>query len=171
VKRLRLSNKEVKELREKFDFMKPILNDADVVEVLQLTEKEFIYLVDGEPLFLKVVTNEGEYVIPTLFLIHKSPRGSLLPSFPKAVVDAGAVKRIINGADVMRPGIKKLEGDFNKGSIVFVADEKGRTIAIAASLYSKGEIEQMEKGKVLLNLHYLGDRAWRASLDLSKKPT
>lgn len=76
-----------------------------------------------------------------------------------------------DGHSNMRPGIKKLEGDFNKGSIVFVADEKGRTIAIAASLYSKGEIEQMEKGKVLLNLHYLGDRAWRASLDLSKKPT
>lgn len=169
MKRLRLSNREVKELRERSTIMKPILNNADVVELLQLTEREFIYLVDNEPLFLKVATKEGEFIIPTLFLIHKSPRRDLLPPFPKVVVDAGAVKRIINGADVMRPGIKQFEGDFNRGDIVFVDDEKGRTIAIAVSLYSRAEIEQMEKGKVLINLHHLGDRVWQASLELSKK--
>ncbi|MGC8994564.1 MAG: PUA domain-containing protein [Pyrobaculum sp.] len=170
MKRIRLSNREIKELRESYKFAAPIMSSVDTVEIVLLTEKEAIILIDGEPLLSKVsVKDLGEFIIPSLYLIHKSPKGALLPPFPKAVVDAGAVKRIIDGADVMRPGIRKLEGEFNKGDTVFVVDEKGRAIAIAVALHSSGEIQQMEKGKVLLNLHYLGDRIWRASLELAKK--
>jgi RNA-binding protein, containing PUA domain len=80
-------------------------------------------------------------------LIHKSARGKSLPQYPKVVVDAGAVKRIINGADIMRPGIKEFIGEFNKGDVVFVVDEKGRVIAIAVALYSKQEMVQMERAR------------------------
>jgi PUA domain protein len=111
----------------------------------------------------------GEYLVPTLFLIHKSAKGKSLPPYPKVVVDAGAVKPIINGADVMRPGIKEFLGDFGKDDVVFVTDEKGRVIAVAVALYSRQEMEQMQKGKVLINLHHLGDRIWQASLELVKE--
>ncbi|MEM1598082.1 MAG: RNA-binding protein [Pyrobaculum sp.] len=168
MKRVRLSNREVRELRELYKHISPILEGADVVEVAQLGEETYVYVIDGEILFAKIVTKQGEYIIPTLYLIHKSERGKLLPQYPKAVVDAGAVKHIINGADVMRPGIRELSGEFNKGDVVLVADEKGRIIAVAAALYSKSEIEQMQRGKVLANLHYLGDKIWRASLELKK---
>jgi RNA-binding protein, containing PUA domain len=87
------------------------------------------------------------------------------------VVDAGAVKPIINGADVMRPGIKELLGDFGKDDVVFVTDEKGRVIAVAVALYSRQEMEQMQKGKVLINLHHLGDKIWQTSLELVKEKT
>lgn len=169
MKRVRLSNREVRELRELYKHISPILEGADVVEVAQLGEETYVYVIDGEILFAKIVTKQGEYIIPTLYLIHKSEKGKLLPQYPKAVVDAGAVKHIINGADVMRPGIKELIGEFNKGDVVLVADEKGRVIAVTTALYSKPEIEQMQKGKVLVNLHYLGDKIWRASLELLKK--
>lgn len=171
MRRVRLSNKEVRELKELYSFMAPYLEEADVVEVMQISESTSMYLIDGEPLFVKISTSEGEYVAPSLFLIHKSPRGKSLGPFPRAVVDPGAVKAIINGADVMRPGIRGFEGDFKKGDVVLVADEKGRVIAVTAALYSRGEIEQMQKGKVLLNLHYLGDKLWKASLDLASAKT
>ncbi|MEM4510206.1 MAG: RNA-binding protein [Pyrobaculum sp.] len=168
MRRARLSNREVRELREIYNYMSPFLDNAETVEVMKISDNIDIYIIDGEPLFSKFITNEGEYVVPTLYLIHKSQRGGQLKPFPKVYVDQGAVKPIINGADVMRPGIKKFEGDFNKGDIVFVADEKGRVIAVASALYTRGEVEQMQKGKVLINLHYLGDRLWKASLDLVK---
>ncbi|AFA38160.1 MAG: RNA-binding protein [Pyrobaculum sp.] len=170
MRRIRLSNKEVRELRAANKAMAPILEKADVVEVAQLSEKESIYLIDGEPLFVKVaIPDLGDVIAPTLFLIHKSSKASLLPAYPKAVVDAGAVKRIIDGADVMRPGIKHLDGDFEKGDVVFVTDEKGRVIAMSVALFSRAEIEQMQKGKVLINIHYLGDKIWRVSQELAKK--
>ncbi|ABL88806.1 RNA-binding protein, containing PUA domain [Pyrobaculum islandicum DSM 4184] len=170
MKRTRLSNREIKELRETYNFMTSILEEADVVEVAHVSEKQHIYLVDGEPLFLKVSEGElGVFVVPTLYLIHKSSKNRLLPQYPKAVVDQGAVVRIIKGADIMRPGIKSFVGDFNKGDIVFVTDEKNRVIAISVALYSKSEIEQMQKGKVLINLHHLGDKIWEISLKLVKE--
>jgi PUA-domain protein len=171
VKRIRLSNREIRQLREANRFMAPVLEGADVVEIAPLSEREHLYLVDGEALFLKIHKDVGEYLVPTLFLIHKSAKGKSLPPYPKVVVDAGAVKPIINGADVMRPGIKEFLGDFNKGDVVFVADEKGRVIAITAALYSKQEILQMQKGKVLINLHHLGDKIWQISLELVKEKT
>ena len=170
MRRVRLSNREVRELRETVKLMAPVLEGADVVEIVQVSEKEYLYLIDNEPLFLKTAHKDvGEYIVPTLFLIHKSAKGKSLPQYPKVVVDAGAVKPIINGADVMRPGIKEFLGDFNKGDVVFVADEKGRVIAITAALYSKQEILQMQKGKVLINLHHLGDKIWQISLELAKE--
>jgi RNA-binding protein, containing PUA domain len=147
VKRIRLSNREIRELREANRLMAPVLEGADVVEIVPLSEREHLYLVDGEALFLKIIHNVGEYLVPTLFLIHKSAKGKSLPPYPKVVVDAGAVKPIINGADVMRPGIKEFLGDFGKDDVVFVTDEKGRVIAVAVALYSRQEVEQMQKAR------------------------
>jgi len=170
MKRIRLSNREVRELRGANKLMAPVLEGADVVEVVPLSEKEHLYIVDGEPLFLKIVNKDvGEYIVPTLFLIHRSAKGKALPPYPKVVVDTGAVRPIINGADVMRPGIKEFVGDFGKGDVVFVTDEKGRVIAVTVALYSRQEMEQMQKGKVLINLHHLGDKIWQASLELVKE--
>lgn len=169
MKRIRLSNREIRGLREANRFMAPVLEGADVVEIAPLSEREHLYLIDGEALFLKIHKDVGEYLVPTLFLIHKSAKGKSLPPYPKVVVDAGAVKPIINGADVMRPGIKEFLGDFGKDDVVFVADEKGRVIAVAVALYSRQEMGQMQKGKVLINLHHLGDKIWQASLELVKE--
>ncbi len=170
VKRVRLSNRDVRELREVWKHMSPLLEEADVVEVIQLRERLSLYLIDGEPLIFKTEEEAlGEVAVPTLYLIHKSNKASLLPQFPKAQVDGGAVKPIINGADVMRPGVRQITGEFKKGDVVFIVDEKNRVISIACALYDRGEIEQMQRGKVFVNLHHLGDDIWRLSLELVKE--
>jgi PUA domain protein len=170
VRRVRLSNKDVKRLREQCTALAPVLEGAGAVDEIQLSEREFLYLIDGEPLLLRTSRRDaGNYVLPTLYLVHKSERRRLLPPYPMAVVDAGAAVRIVNGADVMRPGIKHIAGEFGSRAVVLVTDERARTIAVTLSLYSSAEILQMQRGKVLLNMHHLGDRVWRACLELVKK--
>lgn len=148
-----------------------LFEGVDSVEVVQISERDFLYLLDGAPLLLKTsVRDLGEAVAPTLYLIHRTPKGKEVASmYPRAVVDAGAVKRIVDGADVMRPGIRAFHGEFSRGSVVIVEDERGRAIALTAAVVGRAEAEAMERGKVLLNFHHLGDRIWQACLDMAKQ--
>jgi len=80
--------------------------------------------------------------------------------FPSARVDEGAIKFVLNGADVMRPGIRTFD-DFGAGELVVVREEKkGRGIAVGRSLLSSSEMARVQKGPSVKNLHYVGDRFW-----------
>ena len=81
--------------------------------------------------------------------------------FPSATVDEGAIKFMLNGADVMRPGIKKFDAWGPAGKMVVVKEEKkGRAIAAGPSAVSSSEAEGMTKGGCVKNLHHVGDRYW-----------
>jgi len=81
--------------------------------------------------------------------------------FPSATVDEGAIKFMLNGADVMRPGIKKFDAWGPAGKMVVVKEEKkGRAIAAGHSAVSSSEAEGMTKGGCVKNLHHVGDRYW-----------
>ncbi len=85
----------------------------------------------------------------------------VLEMFPSAVVDEGAIRFLLNGADVMRPGIRKFDDWGASGAVVVVKEEKkGRAIAIGLSTVSGSEASAMTKGSCLKNLHYVGDRYW-----------
>lgn len=84
-----------------------------------------------------------------------------LALFPSAVVDEGAIKFMLNGADVMRPGIRKLDDWGGAGRMVVVKEEKkGRAVAVGLSLVASAEAQGMEKGGCIKNLHHLGDKYW-----------
>ena len=54
-----------------------------------------------------------------------------------------------------------LLADFEKCCFVVIRDEKhSKPLAIGEALFSSEEISKMEKGKVILNLHYIGDKIW-----------
>ncbi|MGC8583350.1 MAG: DUF1947 domain-containing protein [Thermoproteus sp.] len=171
MRRVRLSNKEIKELINSLGRAGELIRDADAVEVVEIEGGRAIYVADSQPALLKTqIANIGEIFLPTLYLIHKTPLGQkALSLYPLVLVDAGAVKHILNGADVMRPGIRSIEGDFGKGDPVLVSDEKRRAIAIGIALYPRGELEAMDRGKVIYNAHYLGDKVWKLSLELAEK--
>ncbi|MEL9991137.1 MAG: DUF1947 domain-containing protein [Thermoproteus sp.] len=171
MRRTTLSNKEVKELARSLGKAGEILRDADVVEVAEIEGGKALYIVDSQPALIKTqAAGVGEAVVPSLYLIHKTQLGQkVLSLYPAVVVDAGAVKHILNGADVMRPGIKNIGGDFNRGDPVLIQDEKGRVIAVGIALYARNELEAMERGKVIYNAHYLGDKIWKMSLELAQK--
>ncbi len=152
-----LSKKERKKVLKEFAEKFPKLKIESKVQMeIGVCNGKTLYFINSEPMFLK---NEKDKLIPLLRYIYKT---SNMLGLPLVVVDMGAVKHILNGADVMAPGIVRIIGDFNKGDIVLVVDEKyGKPLAVCEALYSSEEISAMEKGKVLKNLHHVGDRIWK----------
>ena len=85
---------------------------------------------------------------------------STLEKFPFVQVDMGAVKFMCKGANLMRPGIKKFT-EFEKDKLVCIVEETHhKFLAVGKSVVSSAELENMEKGEVIQNLHYISDKFW-----------
>lgn len=122
------------------------------VEKVQVRDEELI-LVDGKPILLK----KREQIVPTLRF------DMALERLARVVVDMGAVPHICNGADVMVKGIRSVDRDFVRGALVVIVDETyGKPLAIGEALVDSSSIREMEKGKVICNLHFVGDDVWNA---------
>ena len=151
MKRKQLSNHEIRELNEslkvKFN-LTDFFSKKDRVELYE--NKEKLIIKDNQPVFFYA----GQGLTPTLHAILKD-------NFLKIVtIDMPAVKFIANGADVMRPGIVDLD-DFAENEIVSIVDEKNKKpLAIGQALFSSEQIKSMQSGKVIKNIHYVGDRIW-----------
>ena len=116
-----------------------------------------VYFVNGKPLFFKV----GEKFMPTLlFQVFTSHA-------PKIVVDMGAVPHVCNGADIMAPGIVRVEGEFGKGDLVLVVDEKhGKPLALGESFYDAASMRNTKQGAVVKNVHFVSDKIWNLAKTL-----
>lgn len=120
------------------------------VRVVEIEEGKRIIVYD-ESKFAQM----GDILTP--FLGDATALGAL----PTVVVDSGAIKFVCNGADVMRPGIVRIDGDFAKGARVAVKDSiHGKAIAVGEALIPSDEMKQTAKGAVVKNLHYVGDKLW-----------
>jgi PUA domain protein len=154
-KRYFLKTKEVKTvLRKASDRLKTdielMFKDKLNVEVLK-TDADEIFLINGRPVLVKA----GESIYPTLKF------DEFLNAAPRIVVDMGAVPYVCKGANIMAPGIRRVEGQFEKNSIVSVVDEKhGKPIAIGEILYDAEEARTVKQGVVVKNLYYVGDYTW-----------
>jgi PUA domain protein len=94
------------------------------------------------------------------YLPYLGSQGTLA-LFPQAFVDEGAIKFLLNGADVMRPGIRKFDDWGPTGRMVIVREEKkGRAIAVGPSMVSSSEAQGMSKGGCIKNAHHVGDKYW-----------
>jgi len=83
-----------------------------------------------------------------------------LEKFPNVIVDMGAVKFMCKGANLMRPGIKKFT-EFEKDNLVCIVEEsQHKFLAVGKALVSSSELENMEKGEVIKNMHYISDKFW-----------
>ncbi len=121
------------------------------------TDLAEIYFVNGRPILYGI----GGEILPTLFFEQLS--GHL----PNIVVDMGAVPYVCKGADVMAPGIVRFEGEFDKGDLVLVVDQKhGKMLALGEALYDVGEARKMEKGAVVKSVHFVGDKIWETAKTL-----
>jgi PUA domain protein len=119
------------------------------LKVHQITEDAQIIVGNG----VKILKTNNDY-LPFLSEVN------LLGKFPYVMVDMGAVKFMCKGANVMRPGIKNYN-EFEKERIVCIIEEsQHKFLAVGKSLVSSSEIEKMEKGEVIKNLHYISDKFW-----------
>jgi PUA domain protein len=108
--------------------------------------------IDGTLTFIYI---NGMLVPALKFLLARQ----ILPAVP---VDMGAVKFVTSGADVMRPGIKSFPAGLLKDQIVCVVDEKhGKPLAVGAMLMSCDEALKATSGKIIKNLHWVGDLVWK----------
>ncbi|MGA2768820.1 MAG: DUF1947 domain-containing protein [Candidatus Bathyarchaeia archaeon] len=130
--------------------LEQILKDRVNVEVVQ-TESIEIFLINGKPVLAKT----GENIYPTLTFKE------FLDQAPKVTVDMGAVPYICKGANVMAPGIRQFRGEFQKGDLVLITDEKhGKTIALGEALYDTEQAKNTKQGIIIKNTHYVGDKTW-----------
>ena len=142
----------IKEFIQRYPKSEPILRSAKDFEELVVNESSAVF-VDGRPLILR--TKAG--LLPSLKFEE------LVNTFPKIVIDMGAVPHVVNGAQIMRPGIRKIKDDFGKGDLVVIVDEKfGRDIALGIADMDSSTMKTMAKGKVITNVHYVGDELWES---------
>ena len=80
---------------------------------------------------------------------------------PTVTVDMGAVKFVVNGADIMRPGIVDI-GTFDSGEFIVIIDVNNKMpLAVGIANMDSSEMESVSSGKVVKNIHYVGDEIWK----------
>ncbi len=153
VKKVRIKAKElIKELGE-FGYEYSVSKKDAVERLIDKSEGIELFLINGEAAFFY----SNKKLLPTLKLLLKQV--GLLPKF---VVDMGAVRFVVGGADIMRPGIVTVDSLVSVGAFVVIVDEThGKPLAVCETLFSGEDINFMKKGKVLRNIHYVGDKLWK----------
>jgi PUA-domain protein len=142
----------LKEFTERFPSSEPTLRSVKTVEELAV-DGNLIFFLDERPFLLR--TQAG--LLPSLKF------DELIDGLPKVVVDMGAVAHVANGAQIMRPGIRQFKGSFSKGDLVVIVDEKfDKAIALGAAEMDSESMKLVNKGRAILNLHYVGDELWKA---------
>ena len=102
----------------------------------------------------------GEVILPFLDDIP------ILEKFPYVTVDMGAVKFVCKGANIMRPGITKFS-DFESGEIVCIVEEsQNKFLAVGKAEMSSKELEDVKKGEVIKNMHYISDIFWESKKEI-----
>ncbi|MFQ6064184.1 MAG: DUF1947 domain-containing protein [Candidatus Bathyarchaeia archaeon] len=155
IKRHFLKEKEIerilKELSHKLNVeMEQLLGPKPPIELAEMQFTE-IFISNGKPILARL----DNTLFPTLAF------DKILPHLPKVIVDMGAVPHICNGADVMAPGIVRIEGDFKENDILLITDERHeKPLAIAIALFGSQHMRKLTQGKAVKNIHYVGDKLW-----------
>lgn len=132
---------------------------------IECSKKDIVEVVEDNSLKLLVINQEPAFfyrekkLIPTLKYLQTHPL------LKKITIDMGAIKFIVNGADVMRPGIVEIEEGIQKDDCVVIVDQNNRKpLAVGIALFDTQEMKAMPKGKVIKIIHYVGDEVWKAQV-------
>jgi len=124
--------------------------DADIEEA-EVEDGPDLYLVDGEPLVVRI---DGEYFVTVQGALALEPDRCLV------TVDAGAVEFVTNGADVMRPGIVDADPGIAEGDLVVIVEENhGKPLAVGRAL-TDGDDMTGDEGRVVESVYHVGDELW-----------
>lgn len=127
-----------------------LLGSKTRVEVEE-TETHEIFIINQRPLLARV---DG-HLFPLLSF------GEIFSVIPKIVVDMGAVPYVCKGADVMAPGVREVKGVFKEKDMILVVDERhNKPLAVGLALIGSEDMKDIDHGKVVKNLHYVGDQFW-----------
>ena len=145
MKRVCLRSKDLQELVKAYSFD---VTKKDLVELID----DRIILVNKKPSFFYY----EKKLVPTLQLLQEK---ELLK---KVIVDMGAVKFLIGGADIMRPGVKEIDSTIEEGDFVVVLDiNHKKALCVGIALVSAEQMQKQSSGKVIKNIHSIGDAIWK----------
>lgn len=154
----RISKKDLKELTRISKDMFKCSPDEPEEGMVIYGENARIYVADKTPIMIELEKGEK---IPAIQILNKG-----ICLIPYVVVDQGAVPRILNGADVMAPGIVEAS-EFKQGDLVGVREPQRRAfIAVGRALMSSQEIMSIRRGKAVKNIHHVGDKIWDAIVEV-----
>lgn len=157
-----LSKKEVKALKKELLRLYPNM-PLEFKRVEKVIEKDLgkIIVIDGKPSFYLY---EDKYYPLLTLLLEKGYEW-----LPYVVVDMGAVKPLLRGADIMAPGIREIHGEFREGDPVVIVEEKYRKPFVVGKALVESEVlarGAVKRGKVLENIHRIGDKIWKFTRSL-----
>lgn len=135
---------------------------AQILEITTLKTTTKIILINSQPSFFyyNPSTTTMPLLIPTLKLLQTHP--NILKTI---TIDMGAIKYIINGADIMRPGITHIDDNIKKDEPILIIDQTHKKpLAIGISQLSSPELQTTTTGKVIKNIHYVGDELWKLEI-------
>ncbi|MEZ5336163.1 MAG: RNA-binding protein [Methanolobus sp.] len=114
-----------------------------------------LILVDGEPLLFQI----NGFYFPTVKGVLKL---GLLKNI--VTVDSGAVRFVVNGADIMCPGIVAADPDIKENDPVIIIEEAhSKPLAIGTALIPGVDMPG-NKGKAIKSIHYVGDKLWNLDI-------
>ncbi|MHB8586555.1 MAG: PUA domain-containing protein [Thermoplasmatota archaeon] len=151
--RARMREKEVEALKDHLTaaFGVPFLAKANAVDRAEVGDWHVV-LADNVPYVILI----GDKAYPTLkaLLVEKPPKHFV-------TVDMGAVKFLMNGADVMAPGITEADPSIVPGDSVFIRDERNKQpLAVGEALVPGTSMPRGPKGKAIRAIHHVGDDVW-----------
>uniref|UniRef100_I3J2X3 Malignant T-cell-amplified sequence n=3 Tax=Pseudocrenilabrinae TaxID=318546 RepID=I3J2X3_ORENI len=137
-------------------WLNQIMPKKDPVKIVRCHEHIEILTVNGELLFFR--QREGPFY-PTLRLLHKYPF-----ILPHQQVDKGAIKFVLSGANIMCPGLTspgaKLYPAKADTVVAIMAEGKQHALCVGVMKMSTENIEKVNKGIGIENVHYLNDGLW-----------
>ncbi len=135
------------------NFVNQIFPKKARIELIQTDAGDTLFAVNN---VLKLWKSKEGYIPVLTLLLNKQVEMKTI------VVDKGAIRFVTNGADVMRPGITKIDPLIEKGDIVVIVDENhNRALAIGKSMFDAKQMEDTSSGKVVKNLHTIQDDVWK----------
>lgn len=162
-----LKSKDIKTLKQKLDEefgeenINELISKKTPIEQLILDNKEELIAINGTLCFW---FSGGRYIPLMSLLINPEIHFAM----KYVSVDKGAIPHVANGADIMRPGIKEIDPNIKKDDTIKIQDlQHGRALAVGISLYDAEEMEKMDKGRVIKNVHTVNDPIWKFSKEFT----
>jgi PUA domain protein len=148
MKRKPLSKAEIKELNAQLESYNISFHKKERIDLVD----DLYYVKDDMCIFFL----QDDAIVPSLkFLLSNEAKTKDI------IVDMGAVKFIVNGADVMRPGIQEIDPDIKKDDIVVIKDVNNKKpLVVGIAMDDAENLEQQKEGKSVINIHYVGDAVW-----------
>ena len=153
-KRKRMRSKEVKALAAELEAALgiPVFDEDDAVDMAESSDFNVIFV---GPDILGIVYDGKAFLTVRGILKYR-------PEKRAVTVDMGAVPFVINGADIMGPGITDADPDIQEGDLVWIRDVKnGQPLAIGMALRSGEALASKQPGKAIKSIHFVGDKLWK----------